>query len=157
MLTPLSTVAVELMYKDNDGGQAKVTIRLPFGASRDTALAAGQTIAGAISALSDALLVSITARYNLEDTSPDAPGILSNVGYYLCLYYSNDLDTEPVFVPSPNPAVLETTGSFAGIRLDLSNPAVVALADALTDALAETLGPDASPWNRWLERGGRTL
>src|SRR5689334_549667 len=152
-----ATAAAELTYADSGGRTAKVTTRLPFTTPFDTAYSRALAIASAIAPLTLAKLSSIVIRYVWQEEAPVAPDALSNVGYYLCLYYSNDVDTEPIFIPSPNPAVLETTGSFAGIRLDLANPAVVSLADALTTALRDTLTPDGVAFERHLVVGGRTL
>lgn len=152
-----TTAKCELVYVDKDARKGQVTLHLPFSTPYDAAFSKAYTIAAAIDTISNAKLLSITIRYDHREENPVAPSVLSDVGYYLCLYYSNDVDYEPIFIPSPNPDVLETTGSFTGIRLDLSNPSVVALADALTTALAGTLAPDGLAWNRWLERGGRTL
>lgn len=156
-MQPAITAKCELVYVDKDARKGQVTIHLPFATPHDTAFSKAYTIAAAIDSISNAQLLSITIRYDHKEEAPLAPDILSNVGYYLCCYYSNDVDTEPIFIPSPHPDVLETTGDFAGIRLDLSNPSVVSLADALTTALATTLGPDGVVWNRWLVGGGRTL
>lgn len=156
MMVPTGTLAMEFTFIDRDGGSARLTMRLPFSTTYEQANSIASLFIPHLTSLSDAALVRYQFRWNYREDSPDAPGIQSNVGYYLCLYYSNDVDTEPVFIPSPNPAFLEAAGSFAGIRLDMANPSVVALADALTTALASTVGPDASPWSRWLVVGGAT-
>ena len=152
-----ATVVAEFTFKDRGKGSAKLTMRFPFSLSFDTLNSIATLFVSRLSAISDGLIVAYRFRWNWKEDSPDAPGILSDVGYYLCLYYSNDVDTEPIFIPSPNQAYLETEGSFAGIRLDLSNPAVVALADALTAALSLTVDPDGREWGRVLVVGGRTL
>lgn len=157
MLAPELTAVGEMVWRDRGGNSAKLTVRFPFSIGRDTAFSSLTAIANAAQAISDAAIERITLRYNYHEDGPIAPGILSDVGYYLCLYYSNDVDTEPVFVPSPRTSILETSGSFAGIRLDMANPEVVSLTDALTSALGGILAPDGLPWNRWLGGGGRTL
>lgn len=152
-----ASCAAETLWADRGGRQAKTTLRLPFALSFAEAYSAASTLTSLMAAISDAVPISITLRWQYREDNPDEPGVLSNVGRYLCLYYSNDVDIEPIFVPSPNPTYLETTGNFAGIRLDLSSPEVVALANALSEALAGILAPDDVPWNRWLVGGGRTL
>lgn len=156
MLTGDVTLSLELSYVDKEGRGAKTTVKLPFSTSYDMAISKGNAIASAIAPLTQAALVSIVVRYVYREDSPIAPHILSDVGYYLVLYYSNGVDTEPFYIPAPVDEHLETTGSFAGIRFDLGNPAVALLADALTNALTAIVGPDASPWNRALVCGGRT-
>jgi hypothetical protein len=152
-----ATCVAEFTFRDNGKGSARLQLRFPFSTSYDTMNSIASLFASRLSAISDALLVGYRFRWNWKEDAPDAPGILSNVGYYLCLYYSNGVDYEPVFIPSPNQEYLETTGSFAGIRLDLSNPAVVSLADALTTALLGTVDPNGGEWGRVLVVGGRTL
>lgn len=152
-----ATCVAEFTFKDRGGGSAKLTLRFPFSLSFDTLNSIAGVFVSRLTAISDGIITRYQFRWNWKEDSPDVPGVLSNVGYYLCLYYSNDVDTEPVFIPSPNPSYLETAGNFAGIRFDLSNPSVVALADALTEALSGTVGPDGGEWGRVLVVGGRSL
>src|SRR5690348_13111029 len=113
------TVQAEVLWADRDGGEAKFTTRFPFSLPLETAFSNTVAIVGLMMPLSDAVPIRITLRYRGHEDDTLTPGLNSNVGRYLALYYSNDVDTEPVFIPSGDLSLLETEGSFAGIRLDM--------------------------------------
>lgn len=156
MFAPETTAVGEIVWGDRDGDTAKFTVRFPFSISRDNAFSSLQSIASAIQGISNAVPVRITVRYGYHEDSPDVPSLLSNVGRYLCLYYSNGVDTEPIFVPSGDESLLETSGRFAGIRLDLADPSVVSVALALSTALLATSDQTGAGWDRVLVVGGIT-
>lgn len=151
-----ATVAMEFEFVDRDERGSRLTLRLPFSTPEATLHSIANLFVSRLRAISDAVLYRYHFRWRIDDDAPPTPGPQSDVGCYMVLYYSNGADIEPIFIPSPNPDVLEQSGDFAGIRLDLGNPAVAFLADALTAALLQTLGPDAELWERQLLVGGRT-
>lgn len=156
MFQPEITAVGEILWADKDGDTAKFSTRFPISLSLEDAFSSAMAIANAAMAISDAVPIRITLRYRSHDDDAQPAGPGSNVARILCLYYSNDVDTEPVFIPSGDLSLLETTGRFAGIRLDLSNPAVASLADALTTALAGSLDANGGEWGRVLVVGGIT-
>lgn len=133
-----------------------MTIRFPLSMGVDLHYPAALNIIQAAAALSDAALQSVTLRYEARDTNHPPPATDSNVGFYLALYYSNETDTIAIWLPSPDNSLLETSGDFAGIRLDMGNPLVVAATDALTIALGATVSADMEVFGRSFVVGGRT-
>lgn len=154
MLLPKGNAVGETLWGDRDGGKAKLTLAFPFSLSLANVFSSTNAVATAIQAISNAVLISITVRYRWYEDAPSTAGAGADLGLYLGLYYSNGVDIEPIYIPAPDTSLLEQSGSFAGIRLDLGDPAVVSLADALTAALANTVGPDDEPWERELLVGG---
>lgn len=156
MFKPERTAVGEMLWRDKDGGSAKLTIRFPFLISLAQAYSSLSTIAAAAQAISDATIVKLTVRYHLFEYPFPTPGEASNIGRYLALYYSNEADTIPIWVPSPRESLLETSGHFAGIRLDLGNPEVASLADAFTNAISGASTEVDTLWGRILRAGGVT-
>lgn len=154
MWIPAASLAVEFTFRDRDAGEARLTIRFPFNTPLGTLNSAALLLASRLSAISDAALVRYNFRWKVDNDAPSSPGLQSNVGRYLVLYYSNGIDIDYIAIPSGDESLLETSGDFAGIRLDLGRPEVVLLADAVTEALLPTLGPYAEFWGRWLIVGG---
>lgn len=150
------TAVGEVLWGDKDGGTAKLTVRFPFSLSLAAASTSLQAVANAAQAISDATIIKLTLRWQYYESDPPTASVESNVARYLCLYYSNGVDTEPVFIPSGDESLLEASGRFAGIRLDLADSSVVSLADALTAALMGTLDPSGAGWDRVLVVGGIT-
>jgi hypothetical protein len=134
--TPLATAVLE--YADRGGAVSRVTLRYRVSLGISAIVSSASAIAGAIEGVSDAQLKSLKVHFNFRDTSPIAPllgvPIASNVG----LFYRNAVEYDAVYIPAPNDTIWEAVGAYAGIRIDTSNPAVLALVQDISLALATT-------------------
>jgi hypothetical protein len=108
-------------------------------------------------AISDAVPDQFDIYYRWRDTTPPPAAIGSDTARFVAFYYSNGVDSDAIFVPSPNPAIFETLGPYAGIRVDTANPAVLSAVEVFNLAL-ETAGASVSfPVGPGFVAGGRVL
>lgn len=134
-------VQATCLFVDRGGNEGRVTLRLPL-QSYDSAYARATTLAIAIQSLSDALLKSITLRYRAqEDALQVAPPTGSDARTFLALFYRKGDEYVAFYIPAPHLAYLEGAGLYAGVRLDVANPDVLASVENLTLALAQTATP----------------
>jgi len=137
-LNPL--VAVELQYIDRNGRVARVRQRYPSSTSVETLAAIATEIAGAIDGVTSAALQEISISYRLSDSDPPAPTSESEAAEAAALFYRNGEDYDAFYIPAPLPELWETSGPYAGCRIDTSNPAVLSLVGQLNLALAAPAG-----------------
>jgi len=72
----------------------------------------------------------------------------------MALYYSNGEEYEAIYIPSGNPLFLETTGAYAGIRLDSTNAFVADVLSDLSLALGAAITPEDEPFPTTFIVGG---
>lgn len=152
-LAPFGTTTVECVFKDRER-EAEFRLRFPFAQDFNTIAATAQVIADAAQAISNGLLVRITVRKNYADNIGIVAPAESLVTRKMMLYYSNTSQHESISIPSGREDLLETTGAYAGIRLDTSNPVVIAALAALQSALALVETPEGSPFPADFTVGG---
>lgn len=145
MLTALPTVKVEWLLIDRDKRRAQMIMHLPFVLTVAQLATFISTMHPLITALVDCTIYRVNYRYQLNETDTTPAVIGSNSRYLLALFYSNPDRFEALYIPSPIQDYLETTGLYAGTRLDTSLSAVQdALAD-LTSGLALVVTPEGDP------------
>lgn len=108
-------------------------------------------------AISDAVVDEIKLYYRGYENTPATPAIGSEVAQFVGLYYSNEGEFDAVFIPAPKPSLYETVGPYAGIRVDTSNPTVLALLESLNLALATAGASVSFPLGSGFMAGGRVL
>lgn len=114
-------VKIGLTFRDRDRNTAKMTIYSRFAVPMADVWTMAIAMASAAGALSDALIVSIELAYRFTVDAPRAPADTSNIERKLLLLMLNsDDEINGMIVPSPADN-WESTGSYAGIRLDLAS------------------------------------
>jgi len=84
-------------------------------------------IAGAAGAISDATVTGIDIAWRWTIDEPAAPAESSNIERKLLMLMVNDAgEINGMIIPSPRADLWETTGSYAGIRLDMSSAGALA-------------------------------
>ena len=89
-------------------------------------------MAAATGAMSDAVLTGIDIAYRWTIDTPATPADSSSIERkILMLMVNEDDEINGMMVPSPRADLWETTGSYAGIRLDLAGAGALAWIDML--------------------------
>lgn len=133
---------------DRSGGERSTSFRLPAALSIVQLQTSIDAIIAAIQAISLCLVSAERHTWVFVEDEPSLPPDDSNVRSFLQLFYTNASDMFAVDIPSPDPALFVTTGKYAGIKVNLRDPAIAARFDALTVALEATideLGNDRDP------------
>lgn len=146
MLAPNSVVYTELWLADRDRREAKIRFCLPFAISLPNAVAVRNLQIANIAQLTDAIVSRTMFSWVWTDPTPPSAGILSDTKRSGLLYYRNSERWEMFRIPSPKGGLFETTGPYAGIRLDRTNPAVEASLQALSTGLTQTVTPEGNEW-----------
>jgi hypothetical protein len=118
------TVAMRFCFRDRDANRAKMTCYCAVGTADVYAL--GFALAEPITGLSNAVLDRVEFVWNYRLDSPETPGSESNVSRkILLLIINSDEEINAIVIPSPQDGVWETTGDYAGIRLDLASAGAI--------------------------------
>lgn len=124
-------VKIGLTFRDRDGNRAVLTCYCSFAATIAESWTLANMMADRAGALSDAVIVQISIAYRYTIDSPSSAGDASNIEHKLLLLMKNaDEEVNGMIIPSPRD-LFETTGSYAGIRLDMSSSGALAWIDLL--------------------------
>lgn len=92
---------------------------------------------GLVESLSDAVCLDSDLLVRWKETTEPAAGVSSSVLRQGVLIFSTPTpDLATIRIPSIDQALLETSGPYAGIAIDQTQPAVIALVNALTSGAA---------------------
>ncbi len=90
-------------------------------------------IADRMAALSDAVVTKIDLVWRYTIDSPGTPADTSDTSRKILMFVTNaDDEINAMIIPSPQAAIWETVGAYAGIRLDLLSAGAVGFAAMLT-------------------------
>lgn len=126
-------VVIGITYRDRDGNRAKITFYTAWNLTIADVWALANNLASAASSISNALLYKIEILYRWRADDPPLAAESSDVERKVLLLITNDADEiNGIIIPSPI-ELWELTGSYAGIRVDLLHPAILAFQDALAE------------------------
>ena len=148
---------VKLLYGDRKGGVAQMRLRYPASISPAEAFLRGMQIHSVVAPLTSAVLLGVRIVYRITESAPGSASEAVPAASNLALFYRNGEEWNAIYVPAPTEELWETDGPFAGIRLDLGNPAVVSLLESLNLALAETGGEYFVSMGGTFVNGGRAI
>ena len=157
MFVPVPTMALEWHAADKGKGRALTTMRLPFSISEADADSVTTVLHAAMVPLINCVITRVGWRWIRNNSDTDPAEIGSNTQVLLALFYRNGEHWEALYLPSPKPEFLETSGPYAGIRLDMSNPDVVTAIEALSAALADVVTPEGDAFPTDFVVGGKVL
>jgi hypothetical protein len=126
-----ATIAIGITFRDRGGNRAKATCYCAFAVPQSDAWSLANGIADRMQAISNGLLakIDLTWRYTID--SPPAAADDSTVKRKIIMLIVNDDDEiNAIVIPSPADN-WETTGSYAGIRLDLASAGAVGFVEML--------------------------
>lgn len=156
-LTAHIMCSVSLRFEDRDGNHSSTMLWFPFGLPTASIKAAMDIIIPKINAISDAYIASWQIRWSLEDDSPSSAGSDSELNRKMVLYYSKDGIFDRLIVPSARLDLMETTGTYAGVRLDAGRPEVAAILDpGMADLVEQLLTPEGDAFPTDFVVGGIT-
>jgi len=126
-------VKVSLTFADRDGNSAVLTLYCAFATPIADAWSFALAMVDYVAPLSDALIVTLQIAYRWTIDDPETPAESSNIERKILLLHVNDADEiNGMIIPSPRIDLWETTGNYAGIRLDLASAGALAWIDMLT-------------------------
>ncbi len=127
------TIMIGISFRDRDANRAKVTCYCAVGLSETDAWMLAAAISERMSALSDATLTKVELAWRYTVDSLGTPADSSDISRKILMLVTNDAgDINGLIIPSPSAAIWETTGPYAGIRLDLLSTGALAFAELLT-------------------------
>lgn len=129
------THIIRLRFVDNDGAQSTCEINLAVGTAYATALAFAAAWRPLVEQLSDAVCIASDLLIRWTETNAPASGSASDVQRNGVFIFGAALEMAALHVPSLDLRVLESTGPYAGIRIDQTRPSVQAFAAALANGL----------------------
>ncbi len=149
------TVAIGISFRDRDGNKAKSTFYCPVATPIADCWSLAYTIAARMAALSNGLLfkIDLTWKY-IIDSPAEADASADLERKILMLVTNEDDEINGLVIPSPADN-WETTGSYAGIRLDLASAGALGFAAML--ATMDLRTDDNRPVGTTLAAGGLAL
>jgi len=157
MFVPVPTMALEWHAADRDKGRALTTMRLPFAVSPADADSVTDELHSVIQPIINCTITRVGWRWIFRNDDTETAESGSTTQILLALFYRNGDRYDAIYLPAPNPDFWETTGPYAGVRLDMSNPTVVAAIEALSTALAEAVTPGGEPFPTEFVVGGKVV
>lgn len=126
-----ATIAIGISFRDRGGNRAKATCYCAFAVPQTDAWLLAYALADAMQALSNGLLTKIDLIWRYTVDSPPLASIDADLSRKILLLVTNEDDEiNGLAVPSPADN-WETTGAYAGIRLDLASAGAVGFAAML--------------------------
>jgi len=126
-----------LWFRDNDGAESNCDVNLPAATDLDSALSFLASWRVMVATLSSATCFEVELFIRYVDSTPMTPAMGSSVlRHGVFIFGSEPSDMAIVRVPSIAPALLESSGPFAGIAIDLAAADVIAAVAALASGLA---------------------
>lgn len=154
--TPESTMTAVVLFQDKER-EARVTVRFPLSLGMATIIAAALELRSRMLALSDAVSPEVKFFHRQQVSGDTFGGFDVPIASALGLFYRNDGEFDALYIPAPLPTLFETTGPYAGIRLDTADATVAAMVEELNLALAATGALIAFPVGPGFLGGGRVL
>lgn len=130
---------------------------LPWSTPIETAFDFAYAAVPVMHAISDARVTRISIKYtHVIDAQLDPP-VGTDIQRKLLLLLGDGTYFEAILLYAPKTSILESTGPYAGIRLDMSSPAVQAFAEDFPTWTIHLLTEDAEPIGPELVTGGLAL
>ncbi|MBL0830560.1 hypothetical protein JK320_25420 [Klebsiella pneumoniae] len=124
-------VVIGISFRDRDANVSKITFYTPWTLTIAEVWSLAFNLAAHVAALSNAALFKIELLFRFEGDTTTEPPPTSDVSRKALLLTTNDADQiNGLIIPSIR-AIFETIGPYAGIRVDIEHPAVVAFGAAL--------------------------
>lgn len=124
-------VKVSLTYQDRDNNRADITTYCAFTTPILDAYAFALDFSSRVESITDANLIGINMAWRWTIDDPGIPAESSNIARkILMLILNEDEDINGIMIPSPSDN-WETTGNYAGIRLDLASAGALAFSAML--------------------------
>lgn len=131
------TQLARVWFRDNDGAESYCDVNLPGSTSPDSALSFLASWRGMVEALSSAACFEVELFIRFTDSTPPSAASGSSVLRHGVFIFGSDPDAMAIVrLPSIAPELLESSGPFAGIAIDLAAPGVADLVAALASGLA---------------------
>lgn len=127
-----ATIAIGVTFSDREGNRAKATCYCAVAVPQSTAWALANAIADKMLGISNGVVskIDLTWRYTID--SPATPAADSTMERKVLLFMVNDAEEiNAILIPSPDSAIFETTGAYAGIRVDLASAGAIGWSDML--------------------------
>jgi hypothetical protein len=126
-----------LSFRDNDGAESTCQANLPAGAGAAAGLSFVSSWRPLVEALSSAVCLEADLVLRWTETSVLSVGTGTDVFRHGVLIFDTSVpDLAVIRVPSLDQSLLEATGPFAGVHIDQTQSAVIALVDALTNGIS---------------------
>lgn len=126
-----------LQFRDNDGAESTCQTNLPVASGPAAGLSFVASWRPVVEALSSAVCFEADLILRWTETSVPSVSTDSDVFRHGVFIFDTAVPDLAVFrVPSLDQSMLETTGPFAGVHIDQTLAAVIALVDALTNGIS---------------------
>lgn len=130
------THLVRLRFRDNDNHDSTCEVNLGSSTGYAAALTFAASWCQLVQALSSAVCIEYEFLVRWTETQSGGALPLADAFQQAVFIFETAIpDLAVVRVPGIDPALLESSGPYAGIRVDQTQPAVIGLVDALTNGL----------------------
>jgi hypothetical protein len=148
---------VSVLFEDRDGNQRPTSLWFPFTISASDLQTAMNLFVTRAGAISDASIRKWDVTYSWEEYGSSTASQDSDVLRRGALFYRNASVYETIWVPSINSALSESSGDYAGIRLDAARTDVAAILTAMQDFVSFICTPEVEPFPTVFVAGGIAL
>jgi hypothetical protein len=141
-------------FRDNDGAESTAQVYLAASVPIDTALAFAAALRPLMADLSDAPVITFDLVVRLTENNAFIPGTsdVRRAGTFLFRTTNVPLDRYVLNVPSLRLDLVQTSGDYAGVALQLDAPEIIAFVNAMTNGI-NGVRPVA-PWKFYADMGG---
>lgn len=127
-----------MRVRDNDLHESTCQFHAPAGASIGAALGLASALVSLLQPLSDGKIITYNVQLRQKEIGGAIPDSASNVnrgGIFLFKTDNAPLDRYTFQVPSIKSALLVQTGEYAGVKIDVTHPDVLAFVSAMVDGI----------------------
>jgi hypothetical protein len=124
------TMRVAFTFSDRDGNTGDLHLYLPFSTTETEAFACAEAMLPYLHAISNAVVTRITLQYTATIESSTTPAAQSDIHRKLLLFVGNGENIEALTILSPDLDLFETTGPYAGIRVDMQSSLIAAFTNS---------------------------
>jgi hypothetical protein len=138
-----ATVKIRLIFRDRGRNEASTHLYLPFSSTVDDVFDFVNAAIPRYNAVSNALIAKVVAEYEFYYTNLSEPSPQSDNTKVLLIFYRNEQGlVERISIPSPKSDLFETSGDYAGIRIDTESSGILYWEEMTLNGYVELLTKD---------------
>lgn len=157
MLTAYARAHVLIAFEDREGNRRTTSLTFPFSLPVAQIHTYMDLWIDRVRNISNAGIRHYVITHSYEDEEPPITTGDSSVQDKLTLYYSSDAFYDRIYIPALRRELLETGGLYAGVRLDVSLPEVIAILESMESVVAYIVTPEGEPFPSVFVVGGMAL
>lgn len=154
MLVAVPRCPIVFEWEDRDGNTSAQRLYFNHSDARETIEAGAALWLEAVQGVSNATPRRFIMSWQWERVGPNDAEVGSDVYRRLALFYRNNYEMAAIWIPSGREELLETVGTYAGVRVAASVPAVADVLQLMAEVTDYVITPELNPYPNIYVVGG---